>query len=305
MNTREAFLSELYSIAHRDNDIFFIATDLGSPSLDVFRKNLSGQFLNVGIAEQNAVLVASGIALSGKRSYVYGLAQFLVLRAFEQVRIYPAGMNLDVTLLGTSVGVANDVAGPTHHTIEDIALMRILPNMQIWSISDEYMAKAFARMSYEVKGPKYIRFDNEMLPAVYNESADFTQRIHTFGEKSDICILSCGNMLHVALAVKDVLNKKGVQVCVADTAILPLSSNEIEELSAKVIFTLEEHTLPGGLGTHVLEIISDNNLQIQVRRVGFDFSKGYYRKNGNRSQIYRDCKMDAMAVADRILREMQ
>jgi transketolase len=304
MNTRDLFISELYKIAHQDNDVFFISTDLGSPSLDAFRKNLAGQFLNVGIAEQNAILVASGIALTGKRSYVYGLAQFLVLRAFEQARIYPAGMKLDVTLLGTSVGVANDVAGPTHYVVEDIALMRILPNMQIWSVSSENMAKAFARMSYEVRGPKYIRFDNEALPEAYSDATDFTQKIHTFGDASDTCLIACGSMLRIALEAQKILEKKGACIRVADAAILPLSGDEIKSLRAKNIYVLEEHTLPGGLGSHILELVSDNDIQVKTRRIGFDFSKGYYRGNGNRNQIFRECKMDAEAVAEKILEEV-
>jgi len=157
ISMRDSFWSRLYDIAKKDRDVIILAADMGAPALDKFKRDLSSQFVNTGIAEQNTILIASGLTLGGKKVFAYAIAPFITLRCYEQIKVELAAMNIPVTLVGVGAGFSYDESGPTHHTLEDLSIMRTLPNITINNITDNVMATAFADISYKSTSPNYIR----------------------------------------------------------------------------------------------------------------------------------------------------
>ena len=133
---RDAFWSRGYEAAREDRDIVVITADMGAPALDAFRSDLPAQFINVGIAEQNAVSVGTGLALAGKKVFVYAIAPFITLRCLEQIRVGQGIMGIPLTLVGVGAGFGYEDSGPTHHLVEDLAVMRAMPNMTVVAPGD-------------------------------------------------------------------------------------------------------------------------------------------------------------------------
>jgi transketolase len=156
---RDSFFDTLYKIARRDPDVMLVDADMGAPSLDKFRRDMPAQFVNVGIAEQNAISVAAGLTLGGKKAFAYAIAPFITLRCYEQIKVNMCSMKIPVACVGVGAGFSYEDSGPTHHTTEDIAIMRALPNMTIFNVSDNIMASACAKIAYEYESPLYVRLD--------------------------------------------------------------------------------------------------------------------------------------------------
>lgn len=303
---RDTFWNRIYELAKIDRDVVVIAADMGAPALDKFRRDLPGQFINAGIAEQNAMLVATGMALKGKKVYVYAIAPFITMRCYEQIRIYPAGMNLPITIVGVGAGVCYEESGPTHHAVEDISILRILPNMKIYSACDNNMTKRFADLTYAEKSPSYVRLDRIILPNIYPEGTDFAEGLGILRPVSDITIMATGCMIKTALEVSDTLQKKGIKIGVIDAYRIPVDAEKFLSMAKgiKTLYTLEEHTLPGGLGSQICEIAMDHDIGIKVKRLGFDFSKKYCYTYGGREQIHPEYQLDAASICGRIEGEL-
>jgi len=279
---RDAFWEQVYEIAREDRDVVLITADMGAPSLDIFRRNLPSQFVNVGIAEQNAISIAAGLVLSGKKPFVYAIAPFITLRCLEQIRVHCAIMNLPMTLVGVGVGFGYDDSGPTHHLIEDVAIMRSMPNIKIHSMTDSVMSAAFARIAYENNATNYIRLYRQHLPGVYDEGDDFQAGMAVLKESKDSYIVSMGSMTHYALELSKKLATKGVKVGVIDAYSLPLNRKMLLKAvkKCKKIVVLEEGFMEGGLGSAVSESLIDENVPARVKRFGLDHEKGYCYRYG-------------------------
>lgn len=303
---RDTFWNRIYELAKEDKDIIVIAADMGAPALDKFRIELPGQFVNVGIAEQNAMLVATGLALKGKKVYVYAIAPFITMRCYEQIRIYPAGMNLPITIVGVGAGVCYEESGPTHHAVEDISILRILPNMKIYSACDNNMTKKFADLTYKEKSPNYVRLDRISLPNIYPEGTDFSDGIGILRPIADIVIVATGCMIKTALEVSDVLKEKGIHVGVIDAYNIPVDVEKFINATkgVRMLYTLEEHTLPGGLGSQICEIVMDYDMGMKVRRLGFDFSRRYCYTYGGRQQIHLEYGLDTASICEKIQKNL-
>ncbi len=299
---RDAFWGRLYELAKENKDVVVVSADIGAPSLDRFRADLSSQYVDVGIAEQQAIGLSAGLALSGKKPFAYAIAPFISLRCYEHIRIDMGSMNLPVTIVGVGAGVSYDDSGPTHHTVDDLSALRILPNLKIHNITDSVMAKAFAEISCHLDHPNYIRLDRKLSPVIYDEAFDFSQGLNVLTPGSDICIVATGNMVHRAIEAAHELKGKGVDVAVVDIFTLPINAEPfLDSIQAvKKIVTLEEHTLPGGLGSAVCELLSDHQVLKPVKRIGMDFSKGYCYKYGGREHIQSLYGLDKKSVVDAI-----
>ena len=295
---RDTFWNRVYDLAKEDKNVIVVAADMGAPALDKFRKDFTNQFVYAGIAEQNAILISTGLALTGKKVFAYAIAPFITLRCYEQIRNYPAGMDLPITIVGVGAGICYEDSGPTHHAVEDISVLRCLPNMQIFSASDNNMTAKFADMAYESKHPNYVRLDRIVLPNIYEEGYDFQSGLGVLREVSDINILSTGNMIQTALKVSDQLKQEGINVGVIDAYKIPVDYETFKAVTkgTKKIITLEEHTLPGGLGSQICEIIADCGLSIQIKRLGFDFRKKYCYVYGGREVVHPVYGLDSESV---------
>lgn len=284
---RDAFWKKVYEIGKIDRDVIIITADMGAPNLDIIRKELSSQFINVGIAEQNAILIAAGLVLTGKKVFVYSISPFITIRCLEQIRVECAMMNIPITIVGVGAGVSYEDSGPTHHTIEDIAMLRSMPNIQINNITDTVMASAFAEISYKLRTTNYVRLDRQITPDVYSRNNDFTKGLEVLKKSRDFYIVSTGSMTHAALDIAGKLAKQKISIGVIDVYTIPINQKLFIETikGAKKLITLEEHFLPGGLGSAVCEILNDNALPIPVKRIGLPTSKGYCYKYGGRNVI--------------------
>ena len=160
---RDVFFDKLYEIAKKDSDVIVVTADMGARSLDIFKKTIPHQLINVGIAEQNAILIASGLTLTGKKVFVYAIASFISLRCLEQIRVSNSIMNIPITIIGMGPGFGYNSDGPTHHLIEDISVLRSFPNINIYNITDNIMAEKLVPILYENQEVNYIRMEKDQF----------------------------------------------------------------------------------------------------------------------------------------------
>lgn len=268
---RDTFINALMKKALLDRDIIFISNEMGAESLDQFRKDLPGQFINAGISEQNIISVAAGMALEGKKVFVYSIASFISLRCLEQVKIDICSMKLPVTIIGVGASYSYSTDGPTHHATEDISVFRSMPGMRIICPADSFVAGRMVEYALKSKGPLYIRFDREKTPVFYSGKDDLSKGYKVIHQGKDICLISTGIMTHKAYGVACRLEESGIGLKVIDLfAIKPINTrgilDEIKDCSS--LITLEEHALNGGVGSIFSELLHDNRLNIELIRCG-------------------------------------
>lgn len=304
MTQRDAFWNKIYDLAKENKDIVIVTADMGAPSLDKFRTNLPGQFINVGIAEQNAILVATGLAMKGKHPFVYAIAPFITLRCLEQIRVNSAIMNIPITIVGVGAGFGYEDSGPTHHLTEDISVMRSMPNITIHSISDNVMAEKIAEQSSVMDSTNYIRLDRMPQETIYSEETELSKGFEVVKESSrGNYILATGFMVQTAIKASAALAGKGVETGVIDVYSIPLPNDDIlaELKGAKSIITLEEHFLPAGFGSFILELANSNGLNTPIKRIGIDIKDDYCYEYGGRQVIHEFYGIDLNTVVEQSL----
>jgi len=301
---RDVFIEELTRRMELDKNIFFVCADFGSPKLDNLRRSFKDRFLNVGIAEQNLINVSTGLALEGFTVYAYAIAPFLTMRGFEQIRIdlslQAQLKEINVNLIGVGAGLSYDVSGPTHHCLEDIVIMRVLPNLEVFSPSDWVLAKNFVDYSLRVKKPKYLRFDGKAQNAIYPESENIKieSQFSELKRGDKICLVSTGFMTRRALSVCDKLRQENINVGVIDVFMLkPLSEvllfNALKNY--RYIITLEEGFInKGGLGSIVSEILTSRKAEVKLKSLGF--SDAYVFEIGSRDYLHKLHKLDEESI---------
>jgi transketolase len=305
---REVFIEQIYNRMAKDDSIFFITADFGSPKLDKLRKEFKNRFVNVGIAEQNLINVAAGLALEGYSVYAYAIAPFLVMRAYEQIRnnlsLLSHTNEINVNLIGVGAGLSYDVSGPTHHSIEDISIIRTLPNINIFSPSDCVLTEKFFEYSIKNKKPKYIRLDGKPVSDIYERTTDIDM-LKGFFELSrgeQICIVSTGYMTHTALKVIDELNKNKISVGLIDVFMIkPVDENQLFEAIKKYNFvvTIEEGFIKkGGLDSLIDGILTDRDSSIKLRRLGF--SDDYVFDIGHRESLHKMKGLSEASIIENI-----
>jgi len=290
---RDSVIEQICNRMYDNNRIFFISADLGAPSLDKLRKDFKNRFINVGIAEQNLINVAAGLALEGFTVYAYAIASFITMRAYEQIRTNLAlssqHKEINVNLIGAGSGVSYDVSGPSHHCIEDITIMRALPNILFFSPSDWFLAEKFVDFSINTKGPKYMRLDGKPLPRIYNgtRSFDFKKGFCELVKGDEICIVSTGYMTHKALKAAKEFCGKDRKIGVIDMYILkPVDKDLLFNALGryKCIITIEEAFInKGGLDSLISNMINRRNAGIKLVSLGFD--DRYIFRFGNRDYL--------------------
>ena len=270
IDIRDAFFNEVYTIASKDPNVIFLTADMGAFSLDAFKKDLSSQYINVGVAEQNLVSIAAGLALGGKKVFIYSIAPFVTQRCYEQIKIDLSCMRLPVTIIGSGPGITYSSDGPTHHAIQDVAIMRALPEMMILNPSDPATATAAARISYKNDGPVYVRIDKGKLPLLYDEEEDFSDGLALLKKGRDLMIIATGIMVCQAFKVIDELAKHSIDAGIIDLyRIKPINEELllafIEQSNRAV--TLEEHSIIGGIGSAICEILVDRGKVLPLKRI--------------------------------------
>ncbi|MDD2850937.1 MAG: transketolase C-terminal domain-containing protein [Desulfuromonadaceae bacterium] len=300
IDIRDAFFDELYEIAAKDHSVIFMAADMGAFSLERFRRDFPDRFINVGIAEQNLISVAAGLALSGKKVFVYAIIPFITLRCLEQIKVDLCIMNLPVTIIGAGSGFTYSSDGPTHHAIEDVSIMRALPGMTIFNPSDQITAQHAAKSASDAAGPVYVRLDKGAWPVLHEAGEDLSKGLTHLRNGSELLIIATGNMTHSALQIADELHHSGIKAGVVDLFCLKPVSGELVGIAKGYdrIVTLEEHTLAGGMGSAVLELFAGFEVMIPVKRFGIQdvYPAGY----GDREWMKKEQGIDAGLLINKL-----
>jgi transketolase len=298
ISMRDAFLDELYLIARRDRRIMLISNDFGAPSLDKFRSDCSSQFVHIGIAEENMVNVAAGLALAGKIVYMYSIAPFLPLRCYEQIRVHLSFKRYHITAVAVGAGYAYDLSGPTHHALEDIAMINALPGIALYNASDSVMGGALAHMTYENPGPKYLRFDREKFPSLYNPQKEtFTDGLAELKTGQDLTMVATGMMVHHAFKVAAALAKHSVEAGIVDLyRIKPLNADLLMSIlkKSKRVITMEESFVNSGIGSIISALITDRGEDIKLKCLGVP--DRFFSQGGGRQELHRLCGLDVDTV---------
>lgn len=272
-SSREAYGMALYELAILDNSIVALTSDVpDSVRFSKFRETWPERFFDFGIAEQNMMSAAAGMARSGKMPYVSVYAIFAALRALEQARTDVAYPNLPVRIVVTHSGISLGPGGPTHHSIEDISMYRSIANMTIAIPADGVATAEIIHASYKLPGPIYIRLSRETEPSVYSAMGEFSfgkSRLLRHG--ADLTIIACGASVGRSLQAADNLAKQGIQAQIIDMAtIKPIDTEAILASSQQngAILTVEEHSIIGGLGSAVAEVLAEAGSGARLKRLG-------------------------------------
>jgi len=302
MDIRDAFFEEVYKIASEDKDVFFITADADAFSLRKYKNDFSKRFINVGVAEQGMVTVATGLALSGKKVFIYSMIPFIALRCYELIKVDICSMNLPVIIVGLGSGFSFNYDGPTHHAVCDIAVMRALPKMQIFNPSDAFLASQIAWAAYNVSGPVYVRLDKGIMPKIHKEGLDLSEGFAQIADGNDLCIVSTGIMSSHALDVAIKLKEYGISATVLDLYRLkPVNARVLSKVLSRFsqVVTLEEHSLIGGLGSILSEIITDGSLSTRLKRIALKDEQCFYY--GAREWIHAKYNIDKTGILRQIL----
>ncbi|MBE0416572.1 MAG: transketolase family protein [Coriobacteriia bacterium] len=260
--TREAFGATLVQLTAEGVDVVAVEADLSkSTTTSTFADAYPERFFNAGIAEQNMIDVAAGLAVAGKVAFTGSFAVFATGRAYDQVRNTVCYSELDVKLAPTHSGITVGPDGGSHQMLEDIALMRVLPGMRVLVPADYFAACEAIRVAAVTPGPFYIRLGRAAIPAVYNESFRFELgKAYVVREGSDVTLAACGVMVERALAAADLLADDGISAEVIDVAtVKPIDAATIAGSAAKTgaVVACEEHSIIGGLGSAVAEVLGE------------------------------------------------
>ncbi len=270
--TRDAYGETLAELGKRNEDIVVLDADLsGSTKTKKFSKLYPKRFFNIGISEQDMVGTASGLSLTGKIPFASTFAIFETGRAWEQIRQTVCYSNLNVKLVATHGGLTVGEDGASHQSLEDIALMRVLPNMTVIVPADGFETQQVIDAIAEYKGPVYVRLGRSKVPPVMPADYKFhIGKAYTFHIGSDITVIANGIMVSAALQARDILKTKGIDAGVINmSTVKPLDTEALLEAASKtkLIITAEEHSIIGGLGGAVSEFLSENQ-PIKVKRIG-------------------------------------
>ena len=270
--TRDGFGEEIVELGRENHDIYVVDIDIGkSCKTGAFAKALPRQHVNVGIAEQNGAGVAAGLATTGKIPFVVTYAVFGSLRMGEQIRQEICYPNLNVKMACSHGGLTPANDGASHQGIEDMGVLRTVPNMRVVMPADYYAARALVRAAAEIYGPVYLRFTRDAIPVIYDEKQKFEiGKAITLREGGDIAIIANGDTVRLAIEAAEVLAGRGISARVLDMhTIKPL---DVEAVSACVndigkIITVEDHNILNGLGSAVCEVSAGIG-KGRVKRVG-------------------------------------
>ena len=296
---RDAFTQTLEALAAENPNIVAVVNDsVGSSKLTGFRDKWPERLINVGIAEQNMIGVAAGLANGGKLPFVSGASCFLTGRALEQIKADIAYSNANVKLCGISSGMAYGELGPTHHSIEDFAWIRALPNLPIIAPADRHETAAAVKWAAAYDGPVYLRLSRVGVPDLFGPDHAFELgRANLLRDGSDITLIANGVLTHRIIMAADILAARGLSARVLNMAtVRPIDAEAIERAARQTgaILSCEEHTIFGGLGSAVAEVV------VQTHPVPMKFLgvPGVFAPTGSANFLLDHFGMSPDAIAD-------
>ena len=303
---RDAFAKEMKSLVERKNNVVLLSGDIGNRMFDGLKKSRPEQFINCGIAEANMMSMAAGMALSGMRPVIYTITPFTTLRCLEQIRIGVAYHQSPVVIVGTGSGLSYSELGPTHHSLEDMAVIRTIPNINVLAPVDKIELIFQLREAIESPIPTYIRIGKKGEPDLGKFNTNYgigKANILRAGKK--YLLLGVGPIMGEALKAAEMLELEGVNLCVASMGgVSPLNVEFLSKMISDNFthwITLEEHGIVGGLGTSIIEWLSDSNNSkiINLKRLGVP--KQFINKLGNQEYTRNQLGLDCLGIKKQIL----
>ncbi len=299
--TREAYGSTLVDLVAQGMDVVAVDADLsGSTTTKKLGEAYPGRLINVGIAEQNMVDVAAGLSLAGKVAFTGSFAVFGTGRAYDQIRNTVCYSKLNVKIAPTHAGVSVGPDGGSHQMLEDVSLMRTLPNMRVIVPSDFESARGAIEIAAATPGPFYIRLGRAKLPQVYGEGESFELgHAKVLRKGSDVTIVACGAEVAESIEAAKLLEQSGIDAEVIDVfSVKPLDEQTILKSASKTgaVVSAEEHSIYGGLGSAVAELLCEE-LPVKMSRVGV---ADVFGTSGSASELFREFGLDAEAIATRV-----
>lgn len=302
---RDAFAHEMTMLARERNDVTLLSGDIGNRMFDEFKRVAPDRFLNCGIAEGNMMSTAAGMALSGLRPVVYTIAPFTTTRCLEQIRVGVAYHKAPVVIVGTGSGLSYAELGPTHHSLEDIAILRTLPGLNVVAPADSAELVAQLREALNSQDSTYIRIGKKGEPLLHKRSARLgIGSGNLLRNGNDMLILGIGPILGEALEAAEEVATEGVSIAVASLGgVKPLDTEFLRNMAELCPnwLSLEEHGIIGGLGSALLEWLSEENAQhVRLSRLGVPDT--FINELGNQSYVRNRLGLDAAGIA-KTLRE--
>lgn len=300
---RNAFADEITRLGSGNERVVVLSGDIGNRLFDKFKDSNPSRFYNCGVAEANMMSVAAGLGLSGLRPVVYTITPFTTTRCYEQIRVDVCYHRSPVVIVGTGAGLSYAELGPTHHSCEDVAIMRVLPEMTVLCPCDAVEVRLALRAALDHDGPVYMRIGKKGEPIIHKTEPAFRiGRGITVRDGADVCIISTGNIMPVALAAAARLEASGVSARVESfPTVKPLDTERLEELFARypVVAVAEEHGRAGGLGSSIAEWLAAQP-KLPGRLVGFGTPDEFMHEIGTQDYARRRYGLTAENIADTI-----
>ena len=298
-STRAAFGDALLELAEEFPNFITLDADLsGSTKTKSFAQKYPDRAFNLGIAEQNMLGFAAGAAITGKIPFACSFAIFSTGRAWEQIRQSVAYANLNVKIIGTHAGILTGEDGATHQSLEDIAVLRSVPNIKIFSPADYYEAKSIVRFTLKDPSPTYLRLGRAGIPTIFDENYKFKEgKAVEIKPGNDFAIFSHGSTASNCLLAAEELEKEGIKVSVFNfSSIKPIDEKAIKKVAREVgrILVVEDHSTIGGLGSAVTEIVSDSCPCLVIRHGMTSFGE-----SGTPADLYQKYALDVPGIVDR------
>lgn len=302
--TRQSYGEALAELGRENKDVVVLDADLaGATKTNIFAKEFPERFFDMGIAEQDMMATAAGFATCNKIPFASTFAVFATGRVYDQIRNSICYPNLNVKICATHAGITVGEDGATHQMLEDINLMRGLPNMTVISPSDDTQSKWAVKEAAKIKGPVYIRFGRAATPVIYDESTKFELgKAIQFGEGKRATIFATGIMVAEALKAKEELEKEGINIRVIDIHTIKPIDKEIIIKSAKEtekLISIEEHSVIGGLGTAISEVLTDK-YPAKLIRMGM---KDCFGKSGNAQALLKYFGLTSKEIIEAVKRD--
>jgi transketolase len=287
----------LVELARERSEILCLGADLTRQTeTDLFRDTLPDRFFNAGMAEANAIGIAGGLARAGHTVFFNTFGVFATRRCFDQIAMAVAYPRLNVKIVGFMPGLSSP-GGPSHQAIDDVALMRALPNMTVVDAADAVETRAAVRAIADVPGPVYLRLKRGEIPVIFDDDHEFTlTRAQVLRPGSDVVIVASGMMLAASLAAARTLEEHGLSAGVVNAPVIkPLDAEGIVAAcrGARAVITAENHSVVGGLGTAVAEALAEAGIGVPLRRVGV---QDRFAESGSRPYLFAKYGLDAATV---------
>lgn len=300
---QRACMGKLMELAQQDSRVLYLTADSGEGGLDrIFRMNFPEQSLEFGIAENGMVAAAAGLSMAGKIPFVYTAAPFLAYRSYEFIRNDICLQDMNVKILAPGSGLSVGQLGPTHHTTEDLAALRALPNLLILSPATPLQAAETVRVAYEHPGPVYIRLGMTGEKEFYDDSYKMTvSGSDTLREGKDAVAYTTGSILEEVMEAAELLEEDGISLKVVNvSALKPFASEALGEdaVSFRMVFAVEEHNICGGLGSILAETAAYQGFPLGLYPIGLPdaFAEGY----GTQKEVRKENGLDAASIRRKI-----